>query len=159
MVKKLLVSLLFITTCAISQELNIDVLLGKIKNENKHIMYFAHIPGCPYCKKMLDINFNDKEVKDLIEKNFTLVDVYTADRSTVKFGNFKGNKKKFAKHIGAFAYPATVYMDNSGKVVYRSIGYRNLGEYIVELNYIATKSYKTTDLDSFRENFEFERDD
>lgn len=159
MVKKLLLGLLLITSFLSAETVDIDMLLERAKSEDRHIMFFAHIPGCPYCKKMLDVNFKDSEIKELIDKNFLLVDLYTKDPTIVKHGSFQGKKKKFARRLKALAYPATVFMDKNGKVVYRSIGYRNLGEYLAELNYIGSKSYKTTDLDSFRENFEFERED
>lgn len=159
MFKKIVLGILFSVVLSFADSINVDELLVQAKSEDKHIMFFFHIPGCPYCQRMIDENFNDSQVKELIEKNFILVDIYTADSSSVTFKGFEGKHKSFARHLGCRAFPSTYFMNGSGEVIYRSIGYRNIGEYVTELNYIGSRSYKDTDLESFRENYEFEKDD
>lgn len=49
-------------------------------------------------------------------------------------------------------------MNNDGKVFYKAIGYRNIQEYIYELKYVITKSYKKIPLDEFIFKMEIEDD-
>ncbi len=151
--------LLNITTFSMAQSVNIDAKLENAKKDNKHLMVFFHIPHCPYCKRMLDKNFKDEKVLGLIEENFILVDLFTADSDQIILKDFKGTIKEFAKHIGAVAYPATIYLDPKGEIVFRSIGYRNIIEYIPEIKYIATKSYKNKDFEAYKLELEMADDE
>ncbi len=152
----LLLSLLF--SSANAEKIDIDKLLLKAKKENKFLMFFHHIPGCPYCGAMLDENFKDSNIIKEIEENFIYVDIYTADTDSVTFQGFTGNRKQFSVYIGAFAYPATIFMDSNGEVLYRSIGYRNIDEHSIEITYISSQSYKTTEFEAYKQRVEFERD-
>lgn len=142
-----------------NNDININDKIKLAKQQDKHIMMFFHIPYCPYCKRMLDENFKDTSLLKEIKKNFVLIDIYTGDDGIVTFNNFKGTKKEFSKHIGAFAFPATIFLDKNQKTVYKSIGYRNIQEHFVELKYVDSYSYKTTSLEEFSEKLEFEKDD
>ena len=139
--------------------ININEKIEQAKKEKKDIMFFFHIPNCPYCKGMIDENFKDKAIVKLIQEYFILVDIYTEDTKKVIFKNFKGSTREFAKHIGAYAYPATLFMGQNGLVSHTAIGYRNIQEYIFEIKYIATNSYKEMKLDEFILKMELEDDD
>ncbi len=146
----------FISILKADSYLDIDLKLNNTKKENKHLMIFFHIPYCPYCKSMLKHNFHDKKTLNLIEKKFILVDIYTANNNKIKYKNFKGTPKEFAKYIGADAYPATLFINNKGDVIHKAIGYRNIDEYIAELKYISTDNYKNMNLEVFKQKLEFE---
>ena len=107
---------------------------------------------------MLDENFKDANILSEVDKNFIYVDIYTASKGSVKFNDFEGSYKEFSRHIGAFVYPSTIFMNSRGKVVHKAIGYRNIDEYFVEVTYVSTKSYKTMDLESYALKLEFEKD-
>lgn len=139
--------------------INIDKKVTQAQKEGKDIMFYFHIPHCPYCKRMLDENFKDEKILTLIKENLILVDVYTALKKEFVFKNFRGTAKEFAKYLGAKAYPATLFMDKDAKVFYKAIGYRNIQEYIYEIKYIITQSYKTMELDEFILKVEMEDDD
>lgn len=129
--------------------IDIDKKIEEAKKEEKTLMFFFHIPNCPYCKGMLDENFKNEKTLKLIEENFIFVDIYTADKKSIVLKDFKGSPKEFAKYIGASAYPATLFMDTNAKIFYKAIGYRNIQEYIYEITYITTKNYKKMKLDEF----------
>ena len=129
--------------------ININKKIQQAQKEEKNLMIFFHIPNCPYCKEMLDENFKDEKILKLIKENFIFIDIYTADKKDIILKDFKGQVKEFAKHIGAIAYPATIFMDTNAKVFYKSIGYRNIQEYIYEITYLTTKSYEKMKLEEF----------
>jgi len=150
--------LLMLLTNVYSVEVDIDKLLQQAKKQNKLIMYFHYIPGCFYCKRMLDENFKDPNILEVVNKNFIYVDIYTEDKGLVKFKKFSGTHKEFSVYIGAVAYPATIFMNSEGEVLHRAIGYRNIDEHFADITYISTKSHKTMDLESYKEKLEFEKD-
>jgi len=49
-------------------------------------------------------------------------------------------------------------MNSEGEVIHRAIGYKNIDEYLAEMKYVSTKSYKTIDLESFNQKLEFEKE-
>jgi thioredoxin-related protein len=157
-VKILLTPFLFFTLAisAHGNDIDVDKLIQIAKKQNKYIMFFQHIPRCPYCKTMLDENFKDATILREIDKNFIYVDIFTANKGSVKFNDFEGSYKEFSAHIGAFVYPSTIFMNDKGEVVHRAIGYRNVDEYFTEITYISTKSYKTMDLESYVLKLEME---
>ena len=159
LLKKLIIVLSLITSLTADQLVDINSKIEMAKNEEKKVMFFFHIPHCPYCKAMLDENFKDKKILNIIEKSYILIDMYTADNTTVVFDDFKGNVKEFAKYIGALAYPATIFLDESGKTVHKAIGYRNIKEHLTDMKYISTKRYKTKDLESFAIHLELNEDE
>jgi thioredoxin-related protein len=159
LIVKLLLTILFTVTLNANNIINVDSAIKDIKQNGKNIMLFFHMPGCPYCKRMLDKNFKDTKVLQLIKENFVLVDIYTADSRDVLFNNNKTSPKEFAKTVGATVYPTTLFMDKNGKVYYKAVGYRNIQEYINELKYLSSKSYKKMDLDAYILHLEMSEDD
>jgi thioredoxin-related protein len=158
LVKALFLSMLLIVSAS-AKDVDVDSLIAKAKSENKHIMIFFHIPGCPYCTRMLKENFKNEELLSEVKKNFIFEDMYTADDKEIKFKNFKGSVKKFSKHVKVFAYPSTLFMDDEGNTIHIAIGYRNIKEHLAAIYYISSKSYKKEDFETFKERWEFERDD
>lgn len=150
--------LIFSVSIYAKESININEKLNQVTSKNKSLMFYFHIPDCPYCEKMINQNFKDEKILKLIKENFILVDIYTADKKNIVFKDFEGTPKEFAKYTGAIAYPATLFMNNDGKVFYKAIGYRNIQEYIYELKYVITKSYKKIPLDEFIFKMEIEDD-
>ncbi len=157
--KKILIFILLGIYLNASSIINIDNKIKLAQQQDKDIMLYFHIPNCSYCKAMLDENFKNKEILQEIKQNFIMIDMFTANSTTIKYGNFKGTIKEFAKYMGAIAYPATIFLDKDKKVVFRSIGYRNTQEYLMELMFISSKSYNKLSLEEFTLKTEFEMDD
>lgn len=150
-----LIMLAYFSTFA--KDIDLDKIVTDTQKQDKQIMIFMHIPHCPYCERMEKENFQDKTTLQIIEKNFLFIDIDAGD--TITFKSKKSSHKKFAKSMEIPAFPSTLFMSQSGEVLYKSIGYRNTDEYLTEMQYISTKSYKLISLEKFAENLEFEKDD
>ncbi len=158
-IKKIVFLLLFVNLSMADTNINLNHKMKIASNENKQIMIFFHIPSCNYCETMLNENFKSQKILNLLNKDFILIDVYTKDKGIVTFQDFKGTHKKFSKHIEVPAYPATYFMDKNGKILYKSIGYRNIEEYYKEIKYISSKSYKRINLEMFIQELELQDDE
>ena len=157
-IKILLLISIFIGTIE-AKPINVNQILQMAKQKDKKIMFFFHIPYCHYCESMLDENFKDKNTLKYIKKYFILVDIYSTKKQIVIFKNFKGTHKEFAKYLNTKAVPATFFMDKEGKIIHKAIGYRNIDEYLVEMKYVSTNSYKSQQFEAFKQKLEFESDD
>jgi len=143
---------------AYGADLDIEKIVNEVKSQNKDILFFHHIPGCPYCAAMIEENFKDEALMHEIQENFIYVDIYTKTDGEIKYKDFKGSYKDFSTYVGAFAYPATTFMNANGEIIHRAIGYRNIGEHYAEIKYVSSKSYKTMDLDAYKIELEFKKD-
>ena len=159
LIRNITILLLFITVSYGNHTIDINEKIKIAQKQDKDLMIFFHIPHCPYCLRMLSKNFKDKETLNEIKKNFIFIDIYTKDSAIIKFKDFSGTTKDFATHLSAVAYPATIFLNKDEKILYRSIGYRNINELLTEMKYISTKSFKTMNLEDFSQKLEFERDD
>lgn len=147
---------LMLASCVNGADIDVNKLLLKAKEQNKPLMFFHHIPGCPYCKAMLDENFKDAKLLKEIAANFLHVEIYTANLGTVRYQDFKGSTKEFSSHIGAFVYPSTIFMTPEGEVIHSAIGYRNIDEYFAEITYVSSGNYKTMGLEEHKLKIEME---
>ncbi|MEA1892917.1 MAG: thioredoxin fold domain-containing protein [Campylobacterota bacterium] len=157
--KNILIFILLSLSLCAGTITDIETKIKIAKEQNKDVALFFHIPNCSYCQAMLDENFKDTKIIEELNTNFILISLYAKKDNIVKYKEFKGTVKEFAKRMGAIAYPATIFLDKNEKVVYRSIGYRNTHEHLMEFMYISSKSYHKLTLEEFTLKTEFEMDD
>lgn len=156
---KILIAISFLFTMGNTSDIDVNKIVLQAKKESKKILIFVHSPNCSYCRRMVSLNFQDKTVLDTVKKHFILLDIDIHEEGTIVYKGFSGDRKAFADHIGATAVPATLFMDKTSEVVYGFIGYRNIDEFLTELKYVTTKSYKSISIEEFSENLEFEKDE
>lgn len=171
--KKILFSIIFLLSFISANEIDIDKLIIQAKKENKNLMFFYHMPGCPLCEKMLKQNFKDDYVLKSIKKNFILVDIDITSNDNVRFKDFYGNKKVFSKSMNVFAVPATQFFDtyaNEIKIVDEEdidikkdtfqplIGPRDIRDYKKYLDYIISKEYQKIQFDIYSSQWDFDHE-
>jgi len=139
--KKIILVLLTIISITYANDVNLDKLLYKAKNENKHILIFLHITGCNYCLKMEEFTFDDENVEKKIKKDFIFVDINVKDQGEVLFNNSKMSKVEFAKKIGYDIYPSCLFFDKNGELVYDEVGYKDESKFLKTLELVSNKSY------------------
>lgn len=158
---KAVLTLLFVVSLSNANDIDLNKIAQKAKEDKKELMFFFHIPHCPYCERMLKKNFKDKEILKEINKAFVLVDIYTKDEGFIKLNDFKGTRKEFAKKMGIKTYPYTLFTNSNFDILYRSNGYRNIDEYLVEIKYVSsgTCKDKSMSVQDYADELEFEKDD
>lgn len=156
---KILIAISFLFTTGNASDIDVNKLLHQAKENSKKILIFVHSPNCSYCRRMVSQNFQDKNILNILKNHFILLDIDIREEGTVVYKEFRGDKKAFADHIGAVAVPATLFMDQKSEVVYSFIGYKNIDEFLIELKYVTSKSYKKVSIEEFSENLEFKKDE
>lgn len=87
--------------------------LAKAKAEKKLIFMDAYTSWCGPCKMMQVRTFPNKEVGDYFNKKFV----------SVKIDMEEGEGPSLAETYGVNAYPTLFFLDASGKVVKREMGF------------------------------------
>jgi thioredoxin-related protein len=123
------------------------------QNNNKHLMIFLDLDGCPYCAKMMKESFIAKnETSDFIKAHFDVIKLnirgvreVTWDKNTVM------SEKEFAKKMKIYFTPTIVFLDGDKNVVVKVDGYRSRENFRYILDYVNGKYYKKMDLAKFVE--------
>ncbi|MEZ4933926.1 MAG: thioredoxin family protein [Saprospiraceae bacterium] len=90
-------------------------ILAKAKKENKLVFVDAYATWCGPCKMMERDVFSQKEAGDY----------YNAKFVNAKVDMEKGEGIGLARDFGVMAYPTLIFVNSSGEVVHRAVGYHN----------------------------------
>ncbi len=131
-----------------ANDLNIDTIVAN--TNDKPLLLFFHKPHCGYCKRMIALTLNNKDVKQEIEHNFVYVDIYIQDEGDVIFNGFRGSRRAFAQHLGYDFYPTSLFLDANGKFIKALPGAQKADLFMHVLTYISTKSYQKTGFNTYR---------
>lgn len=115
--------------------------------ENKHVMLFIHMNGCPYCYKMIEENIKDAPYTEFIKQNFDVIAInMRGDREVAMNDETSLIEKELAAKLKVRYTPTILFLDTQGKVVARTNGYRSVPEFKMVLNYVQQKAYEKTSL-------------
>lgn len=92
----------------------------------KRVIVFVEQEGCVYCERMAKLTFADPRVERLLETRFYLVaiDMFGA-RDTVWVDGKRRTEKALARALGVRYTPTILFLNEKGRLVERSIGYRS----------------------------------
>jgi len=119
-------------------------------DENKHLMLYMHLTGCPYCYKMVEEGFKNNTNTQIIKDNFDVVAI-----------NIRGNKEVTLKedmtmtedqvrdHYKVRFTPTIVFLDGNNKMVHKVNGYRSVENFKNILNFVKSRAYQSTTLAEF----------
>ena len=113
----------------------------------RHVMLFFDLNGCPYCARMLEESFTAEPLSSYIQANFDVIAVnILGDREIAFNDEIMVSEKKLAEILKVYSTPALVFLDDNNETVARVNGYRAPGRFQQVLEYVATRSYRSTTL-------------
>jgi thioredoxin-related protein len=115
--------------------------------EGKHVLLFFQLNACAYCDRMLEESFEAEPLTSFIQENFDSISINVrGDRDVVFNEELSVTEKELSDVLEIRATPAIVFLDASNKMVARVNGYRAPERFKLVLEYVASKSYRTTSL-------------
>ena len=153
--------MLFLTThlfhfTLLAKDIDLNTIVENAKG--KAVLLFFHKPNCGYCDHMIEFTLKDTDISSEIERNFVFVDLYTLESGTIKFKDFKGSRKEFAKSLGYDFYPTTVFIDNKKNIINITPGLREQDDYMKVLQYISSKKYEAMEFETYIDTLDFDSD-
>ncbi len=110
----------------------------------KHLMIYVGQNGCPWCKKLVEVNFRDPTVVERMQKNFDSVEFNIVGSSeTVWTDGTRATEKALAARLKVRTTPTLMFLDERGAVVLRLNGYYEPQRFIVALDYVSNRDYRT----------------
>ena len=119
-------------------------------DDDKKVLLFFHLDGCPYCNAMLEQNFKGGENQDFIKNNFSVIAVNIKGGREITMPNGEStSEKELAQMLGIKYTPTIVFLDKQGSQIFRTNGYRNPKLFGHTVEYVASNNTKTQTLNQF----------
>ena len=107
-------------------------------DENKRLMVYYYQDGCPYCKKLLQDNFSQREISDKAKKYFDVVAINLWGDKEVSVGEKIYTEKEFAEALKVQYTPTLLFFNEKNKIIFRANGYYPPEKFSTLLDYIGT---------------------
>ena len=108
-------------------------------NNDKRLMIYYYQDGCPYCKKLLQENFSQREISDKTRKYFDVVSINLWGDKEVTVGDKTYTEKAFAEALKVQYTPTLLFFNESNKIIFRANGYYPPEKFSALLDYIGDK--------------------
>jgi len=113
--------------------------------ENKHVLLFFQLNGCPYCDRMLEESFSAEPHAGFIQQHFDSIAINVRGDRDIAFNDeVSVTEKELSEILKVRATPAILFLDENNKTVARVNGYRAQQRFRHVLEYVASKSYRST---------------
>lgn len=155
----LVIQALFVSSLFALETVALDAISGKAKSEHKHLLLFFHKKYCGFCEKMKNVTLDDPKVKSYIDKHFIFIDVGINDKGMIQHKSFNGTKHAYARSLGISLYPSVGFIDGNNTLVYGTIGYRDSKAFDIILKYVQSKAYISMELEAYKDELEFAKDE
>lgn len=123
--------------------LDIGEDIAEAREEGKRLMLYFYQDGCPYCKKLIEVNFSQH---DIVDKTRATLDVLAinmwGDREVTWLDGETMTEKEFARKMRVMFTPTMLFLDEQGKVALRINGYYKPAKFKAALEYVARHGEK-----------------
>ena len=108
-------------------------------DNNKRLMVYYYQDGCPYCKKLLEDNFGQRNISDKTKKYFDVVAINLWGDQEVVVGDKTYTEKAFAEALKVQYTPTLLFFNENKKIVFRANGYYPPEKFSALLDYVGGK--------------------
>lgn len=107
------------------------------------LMVLYEQEGCPYCAKLHELHFKDKDIVKRIAKGFDVIqlDIW-GGREVTGFSGEATTEKAFARKLKVQFSPTIGFYDAKGKEIYRINGLHKPDQFKAELDYLSSRAYQ-----------------
>ncbi len=131
--------------------------IAEASADGKRLLLYFHQDGCPYCKKLIQDNFGQKQTSDLARKHFDTISINMwGDREVVGLSGDETTEKLFAQSLKVQFTPTILLFDEQGNVVLRINGYYPPKKFIAALEFAGLHKETETDFRSYLASSETE---
>lgn len=123
--------------------LDITEDVGEAADENKHVMLFMHLNGCPYCNRMIEENFSASQLKPYLIKHFDSIAInIQGDREIAFNKDVQVTEKQLAQILKVQYTPTIIFLNKNNRPVLRLNGYRKPEVMKQALHFVNEKAYE-----------------
>ncbi|MFW2374650.1 MAG: thioredoxin family protein [Gammaproteobacteria bacterium] len=116
--------------------LDINEDIQEASEAGKRLMIFFYQDGCPYCKKLLEDNFGQRDISEKTRSHFDVTTLNIWGDREVTVGGATLSEKQFAEKMKVMYTPTLLFFNEQGKAVLRTNGYYDPGKFNAALDYV-----------------------
>ena len=110
--------------------------VAEARAANKRVMLYFYQDGCPYCAKLLRVNFSTKPIVDKTRRHFDVIAINMwGDREVTDLDGELLTEKRFAEKWKVMFTPTILILDPEGRVALRINGYYPPDKFEAALDY------------------------
>jgi thioredoxin-related protein len=111
-------------------------------DNDKRLMVYYYQDGCPYCAKLMQDNYAQREIVDKTRQYFDVVAINLWGDREVTVGDNTWTEKAFAEALKVQYTPTLLFFSEDNKIVFRANGYYPPEKFSALLDYIGQKQEK-----------------
>ncbi len=112
--------------------------LAEAREAGKRLALYFYQDGCPYCARLLDVNFALRDIVDYTRARFDVLAINMwGDREVTDLDGEVMSEKRFAEKYRVMFTPTLLFLDEQGKVSLRVNGYYPPHKFMTALRYAA----------------------
>lgn len=112
--------------------------VAEARASGKRVLLYFYQDGCPYCKKLLEDNFGQREIAEKTRRHFDVIAIdMWGDREVTGMDGMATTEKRFAEKMRVMFTPTLVFLDEKGDQVLRINGYYAPHKFDIALDYVA----------------------
>lgn len=123
--------------------------LNSITAGGKPIYLFVTTEWCTFCKKMKNETFADPKVQALLNELFVPITINPELDGTANFLGEKLSYTDMARKLGVSGYPASFFIDATGKVLGGQPGYMSASDFAELAEFVGDGHYKSMSFSDF----------
>ena len=109
--------------------------------QGKRLMVYFGQDGCPYCKRLMQVNFSQKDIVEETRRHFNAVAFNMwGDREVTWIDGKARREKEFAAALKVQFTPTLLFFDEKGGVALRINGYYPPHKFRVALDYVSGRN-------------------
>ena len=126
---------------------------------NKRLMVYFGQNGCPYCKRLMDVNFSQKDIVDKTRGNFDAIEINIYGSREVTWLDGKTRSEKdFAALLKVQFTPTLLFLDEKGGIALRVNGYYPPHRFMAALDYVSQRNEHKVSFGEFQKSYPREPD-
>lgn len=111
---------------------------------DKRVMIYFGQNGCPYCRRLMEVNFRQKEIVDNTRRHFDAIEINIFGSREVTWTDGRTrSEKEFSALLKVQFTPTLLFLDEKGRIVLRVNGYYPPHRFMAALDYVASGAYLT----------------
>jgi thioredoxin-related protein len=126
---------------------------------NKRVMIYFGQNGCPYCKKLMEVNFRQKDIVDKTRKHFEAIEINIfGSRDVTWLDGRTRSEKEFTALLQVQFTPTLLFLDEKGNVALRVNGYYPPHRFHAALDYVAQRNENKVSFAEFQKRYLLDTD-
>ena len=109
----------------------------------KRVMIYFGQNGCPYCKRLMEVNFKQPEIVGKLRRNFDLIELnILGSREVSWIDGVARTEKDFARFLQVRYTPTLLVIDEHGSILARINGYYPPAPFSAAIDYVVNGDYR-----------------